>query len=323
MPTVGLIGVGLIGRAWANVFARAGWEVRLWDPDSATLAAAPAMIAQSVLDMARYGLVPDPAAAEACVRVATSLDDALEGATWVQESGPERLEVKRDLFSRLDEAAPPEAILASSSSFIITSRFAGHLAGRHRCLVAHPVNPPHVVPIVELSGASWTAPETIVCARAIFERIGQVPIVVTREIDGFVLNRMQAVLLSEAMRLVGQGYVSAEDLDKTIRDGLGLRWALMGPFETIELNAPGGIPDYCARYGDTLNRVSAQPAQAGSEADGTTGVAAGNVWGEENVARVAKSWGRSPSATEIATKSRWRDERIAALVAHKKSQPKF
>ena len=173
----------------------------------------------------------------------------MQGTELVIESGPERVEVKIDLFARLDAAAPAGAILASSSSAIVASRFTEKLKGRHRCLVAHPVNPPHVVPIVELSGAPWTSPETVERARAIYGSVGQVPIVVKKEIDGFILNRMQAVLLSEAMRLVGEGYVSAEDLDKTIRDGLGLRWSFMGPFETIELNAPGGIPDYCARFG--------------------------------------------------------------------------
>jgi L-gulonate 3-dehydrogenase len=117
------------------------------------------------------------------------------------------------------------------------------------------------------------------------------------------------VLLSEAMRLVGEGYVSAEDLDKTIRDGLGLRWAFMGPFETIELNAPGGTPDYCARYGETLYRVSSRPVTP-------------DVWGPENIARVAASWGRKPTSEAILEKQRWRDDRLAALVAHKKSQPK-
>ncbi|HJZ43948.1 MAG TPA: 3-hydroxyacyl-CoA dehydrogenase [Hyphomicrobiaceae bacterium] len=308
MPTVGLAGVGLIGRAWANVFARAGWDVRLWDPDPATLAAAPGLIAQSLRDVAPHGLVKDPAAAAKRVKAAASLVEAVERADFVQESGPERLDVKCAVFAELDAAAPANAILASSSSFIVTSRFAQALKGRHRCLVAHPVNPPHVVPIVELSGATFTAPDVIERARAIFEGVGQVPIVVKREIDGFVLNRMQAVLLSEAMRLVGEGYVSAEDLDKTIRDGLGLRWAFMGPFETIELNAPGGTPDYCARYGETLYRVSSRPVTP-------------EVWGADNIARVAASWGRTPTSEAILAKQRWRDDRLAALVAHKKGQP--
>jgi 3-hydroxyacyl-CoA dehydrogenase len=120
---------------------------------------------------------------------------------------------------------------------------------------------------------------------------------------------MQAVLLSEAMRLVGEGHVSAEDLDKTIRDGLGLRWAFMGPFETIELNAPGGIPDYCARYGETLFKLSSRPVTP-------------EVWGEENVGRAVQSWARAPSSQAILEKQRWRDDRIAALVAHKRAQPK-
>ncbi len=130
-------------------------------------------------------------------------------------------------------------MLASSTSAIPASRFTEGLAGRARCLVAHPVNPPHLVPIVELCGAPWTAPATIARAERVFASVGQVPIVVRRELDGFVLNRLQGALLSEAMRLVGEGYVSADDLDKTVRDGLGLRWSFLGPMATIELNAPG------------------------------------------------------------------------------------
>ena len=309
MATVGLVGVGLIGRAWANVFARAGWQVRIWDAASAVSAAAPELISRALHDVARHGLAEDPAAAAARVRAAGSLEEAVADAELVIESGPERLDVKLEVFARLDAAAPGTAILASSSSAIVASRFTEKLAGRRRCLVAHPVNPPHVVPIVELAGAPWTARETIQRARAIFESVGQVPIEVKKEIDGFVLNRMQAVLLSEAFRLVGEGYVSAEDLDKTIRDGLGLRWAFMGPFETIELNAPGGITDYCTRYGETLLKLSAEPVTP-------------QVWSKDNVARAVESWGRAPTLDAIAKKSRWRDERIAALVAHKKSQPK-
>jgi L-gulonate 3-dehydrogenase len=309
MSAVAIIGAGLIGRAWANVFARAGWDVRLWDPDTATLAAAPRLIEEALHDVARHGLAGDPAAAAKRITTAATLEDAVRDTEFVQENGPERVEVKLDVFAKLDAAAPPSAILASSSSAIVASRFTEGLRGRHRCLIAHPVNPPHVVPIVELCGAPWTSAETIRRARAVYETVGQVPIEVKKEIDGFILNRMQGVLLSEAMRLVGEGFVSAEDLDKTIRDGLGLRWAFMGPFETIELNAPGGIPDYCARYGETLYRTSARPVTP-------------DVWGEENVGRAVESWGRKPSQDAILKKQRWRDERIAALVAHKKAQPK-
>ena len=309
MPTVGVIGVGLIGRAWANVFARSGWDVRLWDPGARALEAAPRLIEEALHDVARHGLAKDPAGAAKRVTIATTLEAAVQDAELVQENGPEKVETKLELFAKLDAAAPPSTILASSSSAIVASRFTEPLKGRARCLIAHPVNPPHVVPIVELCGAPWTSADTIQRARAIYESVGQVPIEVKKEIDGFILNRMQGVLLSEAMRLVGEGFVSAEDLDKTIRDGLGLRWAFMGPFETIELNAPGGIPDYCARYGETLYGTSARPVTP-------------DVWGKENIGRAVESWGRTPSQEAILQKQRWRDDRIAALVAHKKDQPK-
>ena len=308
MPTVGVVGAGLIGRAWANVFARAGWDVRLWDPDKDALAAAPGLIEEALHDVARHGLAEDAAAAARRITPAASLEEAVQDVAFVQENGPERVEVKLEVFARLDAAAPPAAILASSSSAIVASRFTEKLQGRARCLIAHPVNPPHVVPIVELCGAPWTSADTITRARAIYESVGQVPIEVRKEIDGFILNRMQGVLLSEAMRLVGEGFVSAEDLDKTIRDGLGLRWAFMGPFETIELNAPGGIPDYCARFGAVFAELASKPVTP-------------ELWGTDNVGRAVASWGRSPSPQDILDKQRWRDERLAALVAHKKSQP--
>ena len=308
--TAAMIGVGLIGRAWANVFARAAWTVRLYDPNPEALSAAPGLIRDALHDLARHGLVGDPEAAAARISTAATLAEAVAGVSLVQESGPERVEDKIALFRDLDAAAPADAILASSSSAIVASRFTEALAGRARCLVAHPVNPPHVVPIVELCGAPWTSAETVARARAIYDDIGQVPIEVKKEIDGFILNRMQAVLLSEAMRLVEDGYVTAPDLDKTIRDGLGLRWSFMGPFETIELNAPGGIADYCARYAPTLLKLSSEPVTA-------------DIWAPENTARAAASWGPAPTREQIAEKSRWRDDRLAALAAHKRDARRF
>lgn len=305
--SVAIIGVGLIGRAWANVFARAGCRVTAWDPDPAVRAAAAGLISQSLDNLQAHGLVADAEAAAARVSIVDTLEAALADADYVQESGPENVDIKRDLFSRMDRAARPDAILASSTSFIVASLFSEGLSGRHRCLVAHPVNPPHVVPIVELAPAPWTSPDVVARARSIFEAVGQVPVEVKREIDGFILNRMQAVLLSEAMRLVGEGYCTAEDLDKTIAHGLGLRWSFMGPFETIELNAPGGIRDYCQRYGEALYRQSSRPVTA-------------DVWAGPNVERVVASWGKNPSPDDISAKSRWRDDRLAALIAHKRSQ---
>jgi 3-hydroxyacyl-CoA dehydrogenase len=310
MATIGLVGVGLIGRAWANVFARAGWDVKCWDADPATTAGAPRLVAQSLTDLARHGLVAEPEAAARRVKAAATLAEAVNGVDFVQESGPETIEAKLAIWTELDAAAPPDAILVSSSSAIVASRFTEGLKGRHRCLIAHPVNPPHVVPIVELCPAPWTAPEVVKRARAVYEGVGQVPMELKKEIDGFILNRMQAVLLSEAFRLVAEGYCSAEDLDRTIAHGLGLRWSFMGPFETIEMNAPGGIPDYCQRFSKAMSALASRPFPP-------------DTFEPANVARIMASWGRSPDAEEVARKSRWRDERLAALAAHKKAQKPY
>jgi 3-hydroxyacyl-CoA dehydrogenase len=307
MTRVGIVGAGLIGRAWAQVFARGGCEVSVWDPSPAQGDAAVAWVERSLHDLARHGLVADPAGAARRVATAPTLEAAVAGADYVQESGPEIVDVKCATFAALDAAARPDAILASSTSAIVASQFTASLAGRARCLVAHPVNPPHLVPVVELCGAPWTSPDTIARARALHERVGQSPIEVKREIDGFVLNRLQAALLTEAFRLVEDGVVTPEDLDRTVADGLGLRWAFMGPFETIELNAPGGIPDYCRRYVGWFSRYAADMAPR-------------STWDEANWMRAAAAWPAPLSSAEVASKSAWRDERLAALVAHKRSQ---
>jgi 3-hydroxyacyl-CoA dehydrogenase len=307
MSKVGIVGAGLIGRAWANVFARAGWNVRVWDPDLKQRAEAACLITQSLRELASHGLVQEPDAAAGRVTIVATLEEAVADADYVQESGPEVLEVKRATFAELDRAAPAGAVLASSTSAIVASLFTEGLAGRARCLVAHPVNPPHLVPVVELCGAPWTSAETKARARHVLESVGQVPIDVKREIDGFILNRLQVALLTEAFRLVQEGYVSPEDLDHTIADGLGLRWAFMGPFETIELNAPGGVADYCRRYTPWFRRYMADLPPA-------------TVWDDAHWERVADAVETKLTSAQIADKSLWRDARLAALVAHKRAQ---
>ncbi len=310
MSTVAIIGAGLIGRSWANVFARAGWLVRVWDPVDSQRAAAADEITRSLFDLQRHGLVKDAAVAASNVSVVATLQDAAHDVDFVQESGPETLATKRTTFAQLDAAAPAHAVLASSTSAIVASQFTADLAGRARCIVAHPVNPPHLVPVVELCGAPWTSAQTKKRALEVFRGIGQVPIDVKREIDGFILNRLQVALLTEAFRLVQEGYVSPQDLDHVIADGLGLRWAFMGPFETIELNAPGGISDYCQRYTPWFRRYVADLPPA-------------SVWDDPQWKKAAAAWGRTPSAAEITDKTVWRNERLAALAAHKRSQEPY
>lgn len=304
---VGIVGAGLIGRSWANVFARAGWQVRAWDPSAAQRDAAHAQIEQSLHELQAHGLVQDAKAAAARVRVVATLEEAVAGAAYVQESGPETLDTKLATFAALDAAASADCVLASSTSAIVASKFTEALAGRARCIVAHPVNPPHLVPVVELCGAPWMSAETKARAYAVMKSVGQVPIDVRREIDGFVLNRLQVALLTEAFRLVQDGVVSPQDLDHTIADGLGLRWAFMGPFETIELNAPGGIADYCERYAPWFRRYMADMPSP-------------QVWDDASWQTAAAAYGPQPDAMAIAKKSLWRNQRLAALLAHKRGR---
>jgi L-gulonate 3-dehydrogenase len=301
---VAIVGTGLIGRAWATIFARAGWQVRLSDPHIPTLKAAPRLIRDELHALARHGLADDPDGAVARISVAGSLREAVMEVEFVQENGPEKVEDKQAIFAQLDRLAPPDALLVSSTSAITASRFTETLPGRARCLVGHPVNPPHLVPLVELCGAPWTSADAISRARTIYREIGQVPVTINREINGFVLNRLQGALLAEAFRLVGEGFISAEDLDHTVKDGLGLRWSFLGPFETIELNAPGGIPDYCARYTGFYKELAS--AAAGPE-----------VYQSPNVDRVIAAWPHRPTPERLAALTQRRNDRLAALAAHK------
>lgn len=307
MKKVAIVGSGLIGRAWAVVFARAGWRVSAWDPSEEVRRGFLAAARAEAEALAAHGLLDDPAAALARIEVAETLADALALADFAQENGPEKVDVKQALFAEMDRLAPESAVIASSTSAITPSQFTEGLPGRARCLVGHPVNPPHLIPLVELCGAPWTTEETIARADAIYREVKQTPIRVHGEVEGFVLNRLQGALLAEAFRLVGEGVVSAEDLDLTLTDGLARRWSFIGPLATIELNAPGGIPDYCDRYTGFYKRVAANPPGA-------------EVFGEAHVAKIVESWPHEPEPERLARRSAWRNDRLAALAAHLNAQ---
>lgn len=309
METIAVVGAGLIGRAWAIVFARAGHQAVLYDAVEGAAQKALGAIDLSLADLASAGLLNEPpAAVRARMAVAESLSDALHEAGWAIESLPETEDIKRQIFADMDAAAPEATILMSSTSTIPASRFTEDLHGRSRCLVAHPVNPPYLVPLVELVPAPWTDPDVVTKARAFFEAVGQVPIVVKKEIQAFILNRLQGALLSEAFRLVEDGYVSTADCDKVIADGLGMRWAFMGPFETIDLNAPGGVADYIARYGGLYYELAQQ--------------ATPRRWEAPLTAQIEAERREVLSADQLAARQAWRDRRLMALLAHKRDAAK-
>lgn len=260
--TVAVVGAGVIGRSWIRVFARAGCETRVFDPDREQLARALEWARESAWKDEALGFIDSGAAAGEgrAIRRCDTLDEALSGAGWAQESGPERLAVKQRLFAELDAAADPDTILASSTSAHDMSRIADGLAGSHRSIVAHPVNPPHVIPVVEVLPGEGTDAEVLARTLAFLESVGQSPVQMNRYLPGFLLNRLQAALIREAVFLYGAGAASAEAIDTVVREGLGLRWALLGPFGTGHTNADGGAGEYYRRYGDAYRDLWADLA---------------------------------------------------------------
>ena len=308
MTKVAVIGAGLIGRAWSIVFARAGFDVALWDKFPDAVDVARNFIADRLPELRTAGLLQeDPATVLARVRPAATLADAVRDAEHVQENGPERVAEKQTLFAELDLAAAPETVLASSTSGIPASAFTEGLSGRARCLVAHPVNPPYLIPLVELCPAPWTDASVVERTRALMARAGQVPATVKKEMDGFALNRLQGALLAEAFRLLADDVISPEDLDALVKHGLGLRWSFMGPLETIDLNAPGGLADYCTRYGPLYYAMQQQMQP--------------RMWDPMLVGRLNDARRAELPADRMPARHEWRDRRLMALLAHKKGQP--
>jgi len=307
MAIIAIVGAGLIGRAWAIAFARGGHEVRIYDEvrgaasQAAEFAAStlPALAAEDLLD----GQAPSDVARR--LKALDSLAAALAGADHVQENTPEDLEIKKRVFAELDQAAEPDAVLASSTSALLPSRFTETLAGRKRCLVVHPINPPYLIPAVEIVPAPWTDPAIVERTRALMSAAGQSPIVMTREIDGFVMNRLQGALLEEAFRLVADGYASVEDVDIGLREGLALRWSFMGPFETIDLNAPAGVRDYVVRYQQIYSRLFPSMQRRVDWAGAVI----------ETIERDRRA--KLPKA-DLQRRQMWRDRRLMALAAHKR-----
>jgi 3-hydroxyacyl-CoA dehydrogenase len=311
MAKVAVVGAGLIGRAWAISFARAGHEVALTDSDAAAVGQALAFADEALADLQRYDLLAGatPEAVRGRLHPTGSLAEALRGAVHVQENAPERIEVKRALYAELDGLAAPQTVLASSTSALLPSAFTGSLAGRARCLVAHPINPPYLVPSVELVPAPWTDPAVVARTADFMREAGQAPIVMRREIDGFVVNRLQGALLPEAFRLVADGYASCEDVDIALREGLALRWSFMGPFETIDLNAPGGVADYIERYAGLYeNLFESQRRRAD--------------WKGPVKAEIERQRRKLLNQEHLGHRHRWRDRRLMALAAHKRAAAK-
>ncbi|WP_322414451.1 3-hydroxyacyl-CoA dehydrogenase [Mesorhizobium huakuii] len=307
MANVAIVGSGFIGRAWAISFARAGHDVRMWDQLPAATGGARDYVEGVLGDLAANDLLRGQSVDTVLGRITIvgELAEALADAAHVQENTPENLDVKREVFSLIDRLAGPQTVIASSTSALLPSKFTDHLQGRHRCLVVHPINPPYLIPAAEVVPAPWTSAETLEKTRAFLIDAGHAPLVMKRELDGFIMNRLQGALLEEAFRLVADGYASVEDVDIGIRDGLALRWSFMGPFETIDLNAPGGVRDYVDRYQGIYSNIFPQMLRRVD-------------WAGEVMATVEAERSKRLPRENLGDRQAWRDRRLMALAAHKK-----
>src|SRR6201996_3655800 len=310
MSKIAIIGSGLVGRSWAISFARAGHDAFLWDAEPGAAQAAIGYIGKILPDLQANDLLRGSTHDEVLSRlhVAATVEAALEGALYAQESTPERVEIKREVYAMLDAAADPQTILASSTTALLPSSFTEGLKGAGRCIVSHPINPPYVIPAVEVVPAPWTSAEVVRKTADLLKSIGHVPVVMQKELDGFLVNRLQGALLHEAVRLVADGYAGVEDIDACLRDGLALRWSFIGPFETIDLNAPGGVRDYVARYGPAFARM----------AEGAKPIA----WSGALLDQVEADRRAALPAAALAARQAWRDRRLMALAAHKQKAAK-
>ena len=298
---VAVAGGGSIGVAFALQFARAGKSVRIFEPSPERGALIPGEIRARLEMLGAAGLLEGEAAVVAArIQVTPELQSAAADCDLVLECVPEVVDIKRELFAQLERHVGPDVPLCSASSALPASSFCSELATRQRCLVTHPGNPPYLIPIVELVPAPFTDAAVVQRCSAYFQQVGMSPVVVQREVEGFVFNRLQGALLREAYCLVRDGVASVEDIDKVVRDGLGLRWSVIGPFETVDLNTRGGIAAHAAKLGPAYERMGRERGQ-------------NDPWTDELVAKVAAQRRALLPLDQWEARVGWRDQQLMQL----------
>jgi L-gulonate 3-dehydrogenase len=306
MKAIAIYGAGSIGTAWAIVFAQAGHDVRIYDADSARLSAAKEEINSRLKQLAEFDLIQQ-SVESITERMAfcSAPQSALSAADYVQECAPEDLQLKREIFRDLERMCRPEAILASSSSALTTTKFAKHLHSKSRCLVVHPGNPPYLIRVVEVVPAPFTDAGVIKETSELLHQSRLAPIILRREVEGFVFNRLQGALLREAYCLVRDDVISANQLDDLVRDGLGFRWSAIGPFETADLNTRGGIEAHAKKMGPSYARMGAERGQ-------------NDPWTEELVFRVREERRERMPLEDWDKRVEWRDRVLMQLLQHRR-----
>ncbi|XP_058510673.1 lambda-crystallin homolog [Solea solea] len=256
--TITIVGSGLIGRSWAMVFVSGGYAVKIYDNQPGQAAKAVAEIRKQLSELEEAHMIRGELTSTQQLALLSSYDDleqALEGAFFVQECVFEQLDVKQGVFQDVERLVGDDVILSSSTSYLMPSSVFSKVHNKSRCLISHPVNPPYYVKLVELVPHPETAVGVMSATHAVMTKVGQAPVCLKKEIDGFALNRVQAAVIAESWRLVQDGVVSVKDIDLVMSEGLGMRYAFIGPMETMHLNAPEGLEDYMKRYSGGLSRV--------------------------------------------------------------------
>ncbi|MDJ0939817.1 MAG: 3-hydroxyacyl-CoA dehydrogenase [Woeseiaceae bacterium] len=304
---VAIVGAGSIGAGFAIVHATAGRSVLLYDAQPEAAEAAIGRIAETLADLEHFELLDEPPAAVlARVSAAASLEDAVAKAAFVHECVSENLDLKRQVTADIDARAPGDAVIGSASSAIPASDYAAEVPGNSRCLVAHPGNPPFLLRVVEVVPAPFTDPKAVDAATRFLGGSGLATVTVRKEPRGFVFNRLQGALLREAYCLVRDGVVSVEEIDALVRDGLGLRWSIVGPFETVDLNTRGGIERHAKLLGPAYEAMGAERGQH-------------DPWTDELVANVSEQRRAALPLDAWADRVRWRDRELMRALLTRRS----
>jgi L-gulonate 3-dehydrogenase len=306
---IAVVGGGSIGVGWSVVFARAGRSVRVYEPDQSRRKRVRTELLRVLASLGEFGLVSESVSAIASrVEVTSDLETTLSAASYVAECAPEDLRLKRELFQIFGDIAPDDAPLASSSSAICPSAITAGLAAARQCLVAHPANPPYLLAVVELVPGPLTEGLILDRAESLLASVRMSPVRLRREIEGFVFNRLQGAVLREAYRLVDEGVVDAADLDRLMREGLGRRWSVLGPFETAELNTRGGVEVHAERLGATYARMSREESSP-------------RPWSPELVSTVSKAVQQRFPREHWDEHVNWRDRALMALEVFRNANP--
>ena len=299
---IGIVGSGFIGRGWSMLFASVGYNVKVYDIDPSKIDDALKDIEQQLKKLEDTNLLRGTlTAAEQfhLISKCPTLEECVKDSIHIQECVFENVDLKKKVFKDLDDLASDDVVLCSSTSCFPASSFAEGLVHKSQVIVGHPVNPPYYVPLVELVLAPWTDPAVLTRTKNLMIEIGQKPVVVKKEVPGFALNRIQYALIDECWRMVKNGIMSLEDVETSMCEGLGLRYAFIGPLETCHLNAEGML-DYCKRYGEGINKVSntfgPNPRMEGELAE----------FVNEEICKL------SPLEA-IPERRKWRDARLSAL----------